>query len=192
MEPRRCPLTSIASTKPPAWIRAKFRELPDTAVILGSGLGTFAESLAPAMAVAYEAIPHWPPSRITGHAGRLVLGSAAGRRVLALSGRVHVYEGYDLEAVTFAIRVLGRLGVRSLVLTSAAGGINPRFTRGALMVLDDHINFIGANPLVGPNEDRFGPRFPDMTWCTRSGCGGLPTRRRARSGCRSNTARTSR
>ncbi len=145
------------------WIRAKCREVPDTAVILGSGLGTFAESLTPAMAVAYEAIPHWPPSRITGHAGRLVLGSAAGRRVLALSGRVHVYEGHDLEAVTFAIRVLGRLGVRSLVLTSAAGGINPRFTRGALMVLDDHINFIGANPLVGPNEDRFGPRFPDMT-----------------------------
>jgi purine-nucleoside phosphorylase len=146
-----------------ASIRTRFREVPDTAVVLGSGLGTFAESLVPAVTVAYEAIPHWPSSRVPGHAGRLVLGSAAGRRVLALSGRVHLYEGHDLEAVTFGIRVLGRLGVRSLVLTSAAGGINPRFTRGALMVLDDHINFLGANPLVGPNEDRFGPRFPDMT-----------------------------
>lgn len=146
-----------------AWIRGKFGDVPDTAVVLGSGLGTFAEALAPAMAVTYDAIPHWPPSRVTGHAGRLVLGTAVGRRVLALSGRVHVYEGYDLEAITFGIRVLGRLGVRTLVLTSAAGGINPRFTRGALMVLDDHINFIGANPLSGPNEDRFGPRFPDMT-----------------------------
>jgi purine-nucleoside phosphorylase len=146
-----------------AWIRSKFGEIPDTAVVLGSGLGPFADSLTPAIAVAYEAIPHWPPSRVIGHAGRLVLGTAAGRRVLALSGRVHVYEGYDFDAITFGIRVLGRLGVRTLVLTSAAGGINPRFTRGALMVLDDHINFMGANPLVGPNEDRFGPRFPDMT-----------------------------
>ena len=146
-----------------AWIRGKFGEIPDTAIVLGSGLGSFAESLTPAAAVAYETIPHWPPSRVLGHAGRLVLGTAASRRVLALSGRVHVYEGYDLDAITFGIRVLGRLGVRTLVLTSAAGGINPRFTRGALMVLDDHINFIGANPLMGQNEDRFGPRFPDMT-----------------------------
>jgi purine-nucleoside phosphorylase len=146
-----------------AWVRGKFGDVPDTAIVLGSGLGSFAEALTPSMAVAYDAIPHWAPSRVIGHAGRLVLGTAVGRRVLALSGRVHVYEGYDLDAITFGIRVLGRLGVRRLVLTSAAGGINPRFTRGALMVLDDHINFVGANPLVGPNEDRFGPRFPDMT-----------------------------
>jgi purine-nucleoside phosphorylase len=145
------------------WIRGKFHEVPDTAIVLGSGLGTFADSLSPAVSVPYESIPHWPPSRVVGHAGRLVLGTTAGRRVLALSGRVHVYEGHDLDAVTFGIRVLGRLGVRTLLLTSAAGGINPRFTRGALMVLDDHINFIGANPLIGQNDDRFGPRFPDMT-----------------------------
>jgi purine-nucleoside phosphorylase len=92
-----------------------------------------------------------------------VLGTSAGRRVLALSGRVHVYEGYDLHAVTFAIRVLGRLGVRSVILTSASGGINERFSRGALMIIDDHINFMVENPLAGPNDERFGPRFPDMT-----------------------------
>lgn len=146
-----------------SWIRARVGDVPETAVVLGSGLGTFTEGLTPEVAVAYEAIPHWPPSRAPGHAGRLVLGRAAGRRVLALSGRAHLYEGHDFLQVTFAVRVLGRLGVRTLVLTSAAGGINPRYTRGALMVLDDHINFLGGNPLIGPNDDRFGPRFPDMT-----------------------------
>ena len=146
-----------------AWIRARFGDVPDVAIVLGSGLGAFADSLASRSAVSYDAIPHWPPSRVPGHAGRLVLGRAAGRQVLALSGRVHIYEGHDLSAVTFAVRVLGRLGVRTLILTSAAGGINERFQRGALMVIDDHINFIGSNPLVGPNDDRFGPRFPDMT-----------------------------
>jgi purine-nucleoside phosphorylase len=146
-----------------AWIRARFGDVPDVAIVLGSGLGAFADGLAGKASVTYEAIPHWPPSRVPGHAGRLVLGTSAGRRVLALSGRVHVYEGHDFAAVTFAIRVLGRLGVQSIVLTSAAGGINERFSRGALMIIDDHINFIGGNPLVGPNDERFGPRFPDMT-----------------------------
>jgi purine-nucleoside phosphorylase len=146
-----------------AWIRARVGDVPDVAVVLGSGLGAFAAGLTGAKRLAYEAIPHWPASRVAGHAGQLVVGTAASHRVLALSGRVHVYEGHNLDAVTFAVRVLGRLGVRTIVLTSAAGGINARFTRGALMVIDDHINFTGANPLTGPNEERFGPRFPDMT-----------------------------
>jgi purine-nucleoside phosphorylase len=145
------------------WIRARVSHLPDVAVVLGSGLGSFAESLTAPATLAYEAIPHWPPSRVTGHAGRLVVGTAAGRRVIALSGRVHAYEGYDVNAVTFGVRVLGHLGVKTLIITSAAGGINARFTMGALMVIDDHINLTGANPLIGPNEDRFGRRFPDMS-----------------------------
>ncbi len=146
-----------------AWIRSRFGDVPDVAVVLGSGLGAFGDALAGRTTVSYETIPHWPPSRVPGHAGRLVLGRSAGRPVLALSGRVHIYEGHDYGAVTFAVRVLGRLGVKSIILTSAAGGINERFERGALMIIDDHINFLGSNPLVGPNDERFGPRFPDMT-----------------------------
>ncbi len=145
------------------WIHTRIRTVPDVAVVLGSGLGAFAESISHATSIAYESIPHWPPSRIRGHAGRLVVGRSAGRPVLVLSGRVHAYEGHDLLSVTFGIRVLGRLGVKTLILTSASGGINTRFTRGAIMVIDDHLNFTSANPLVGLNDDRFGPRFPDMS-----------------------------
>ena len=144
-------------------VRSRVGPVPDVAVVLGSGLGSFVESLAEAEAVPYDAIPHWPPSRVVGHAGTLVAGKARGRRVLALSGRVHFYEGHDLSTVTFGVRVLGRLGVKTLVLTNAAGGVNTRFTAGALMVIDDHINLLGTNPLIGPNDDRFGRRFPDMS-----------------------------
>ncbi len=119
--------------------------------------------MADSFGLDYREIPHWPASGVIGHAGRLVGGTVAGRRVLALSGRVHFYEGHDLQTVTFAVRVLGRLGVRTLMLTNAAGGINTKFTQGALMVIDDHINLLGSNPLVGPNDERFGLRFPDMT-----------------------------
>ena len=136
---------------------------PEIAVVLGSGLGAFAESLGDSTIVPYGDIPHWPASRIIGHAGTLASGAAAGKRVLALSGRVHFYEGHDLGTVTFATRVLGRLGVKTLILTNAAGGINTRFGQGALMVIDDHINLLGTNPLIGPNENRFGLRFPDMS-----------------------------
>ena len=138
-------------------------EVPATAVVLGSGLGAFGEGLSQSVAVPYTAIPHWPASRVVGHAGKLVVGSTHGRRVLALSGRVHVYEGHDLSAVTFAMRVLGQLGVRTVIVTNAAGGINARFHPGALMLIDDHINLLGTNPLIGPNDDRFGRRFPDMS-----------------------------
>jgi purine-nucleoside phosphorylase len=146
-----------------AYLRSRLAPVPETAVVLGSGLGSFAESLAGAQTMPYETIPYWPASRIVGHAGTLVAGKARGRHVLALSGRVHFYEGHPVETVTFAVRVLGRLGVKTLLLTNAAGGINTNFGEGALMVIDDHINLMGGNPLVGANDERFGPRFPDMT-----------------------------
>lgn len=138
-------------------------EAPEVAVVLGSGLGAFAERLEGARAFAYDEIPHWPASTVIGHAGRLVVGSSGGKRVAVLAGRAHFYEGHDLRTVTFATRVMGRLGVKVLLLTNAAGGVNLGFSQGGLMVIDDHINLLGSNPLVGPNEDRFGLRFPDMS-----------------------------
>jgi purine-nucleoside phosphorylase len=113
--------------------------------------------------IPYGDIPKWPASNVIGHAGKLVVGRIAGRDVAVLSGRVHFYEGHPLTTVTFSTRVLARLGVKTLVLTNAAGGINTSFSPGTLMAIDDHLNFMGSNPLVGPNDDRFGVRFPDMT-----------------------------
>jgi purine-nucleoside phosphorylase len=146
------------------WLRAQNCGGADVAVVLGSGLGDFADHVGDAVTIPYGDIPHFPASRVMGHAGKLVAGTLAGKKVLALSGRVHVYEGHDMQTVTFAARTLGRLGVPRVILTNAAGGISPNCARGALMVIDDHINLIGNNPLVGPNDDRFGLRFPDMTY----------------------------
>jgi purine-nucleoside phosphorylase len=146
-----------------AWLRARSGGTPDVAIVLGSGLGDFTSALGDSTTFEYVDIPHWPASKVVGHAGRLVIGTLAGKRVAALSGRVHFYEGHDLRTVTFAARVVGMLGVKTLILTNAAGGINLDFSPGTLMVMDDHINLMGSNPLVGPNDDRFGPRFPDMT-----------------------------
>jgi purine-nucleoside phosphorylase len=138
--------------------------LPDTAIVLGSGLGDCADALADATVIAYGDLPHWPRSAVVGHRGELVIGTtASGRRVAALAGRVHLYEGYDAATVVFATRVMGRLGVRHLVLTNAAGGVNTAFESGTLMVIDDHLNLLGVNPLAGENDERFGPRFPDMS-----------------------------
>jgi purine-nucleoside phosphorylase len=137
--------------------------VPDVAIVLGSGLGDFAGTLTDAVSIPYGDLPHWPASRVIGHDGRLVAGSLGGRRVAALSGRAHFYEGHDLRTVTFATRVIARLGVKVLILTNAAGGVNVALTPGMLMVMDDHINLLGTNPLVGPNEDAFGVRFPDMS-----------------------------
>ncbi|MEO6213906.1 MAG: purine-nucleoside phosphorylase [Vicinamibacterales bacterium] len=137
--------------------------VPDVAIVLGSGLGEFADALLDPITVPYSEIPNWPASRVVGHAGKLVAGTLAGRKVAALSGRAHFYEGHDLRTVTFATRVLGVLGVKQLILTNAAGGIKLSFKPGTLMVIDDHINFLGSNPLIGANDERFGPRFPDMT-----------------------------
>jgi purine-nucleoside phosphorylase len=133
------------------------------AVILGSGLGAFADSLQQRVIIPYHEIPHFPRSTVVGHVGQLVLGLAHGIPVVVMQGRFHYYEGYDLWQVTFPIRVMGLLGVRRLIVTNAAGGINQRFRPGSLMVIRDHINLMGANPLRGPNDERFGPRFPDMT-----------------------------
>jgi purine-nucleoside phosphorylase len=145
------------------YVRAQVGEPPAIAVVLGSGLGDFAQGLTGAVSIPYTDIPHWPASRVVGHAGQLVVGETAGKRVAALAGRAHFYEGHDMRTITFGVRVLGLLGVKTLLLTNAAGGINLSFEQGALMLMTDHINLMGTNPLVGGNEDRFGPRFPDMT-----------------------------
>jgi purine-nucleoside phosphorylase len=144
-------------------IRSCVREIPRIAIVLGSGLGDFAGTLNGGVSMPYEELPHWPASKIMGHEGRLVVGTKRDRTIAALAGRSHAYEGHDMATVTFAVRVLGVMGVKTLILTNAAGGINTGFAAGALMVIDDHINLTGTNPLVGPNDDRFGPRFPDMT-----------------------------
>ena len=144
-------------------IRARVGEVPPIATVLGSGLGDFANSLTGAISMPYSELPHWPVSTVIGHNGQFVVGGARGRTIAALAGRAHAYEGHDLRTATFAVRVLGLLGVKTLILTNAAGGVNTSFAAGALMVIDDHINLLGNNPLVGANDDRFGPRFPDMT-----------------------------
>lgn len=144
-------------------LRERIGGVPDVAIVLGSGLGAFADRLGDAVSMPYASIPHWPASAVIGHAGKLVVGHLAGKRVAALSGRAHFYEGHDLRTVTFATRVLGRLGVERIILTNAAGGINLSFKPGALMVIDDHINLLGSNPLIGVNDERLGLRFPDMT-----------------------------
>ena len=146
-----------------AFLTTKLVDVPKVAIILGSGLGAFGESLQNATVMPYTDLPHWPASKVIGHAGKLVAGTAKGRRILAVSGRAHFYEGHDMSVVTFAVRVLGRLGVKTLIVTNAAGGINMRFGEGALMLMTDHINFLGTNPLIGPNDDRLGRRFPDMS-----------------------------
>ena len=145
------------------FVRRRCGGLPELALILGSGRGDFAATLTGAVAIPYAEVPHWPTSTVVRHPGRLVIGESAGKSVAALAGRVHAYEGHAPDAMAFATRVMGRLGVKRLVLTNAAGGVNTAFSRGALMVIDDHINLLGSNPLAGENDDRFGPRFPDMT-----------------------------
>jgi purine-nucleoside phosphorylase len=140
---------------------------PKIALVLGSGLGAFADSLTDAARVPYAEIPSFPQSTAIGHAGRLVIGNvvvkAGSIPVAAMQGRVHLYEGYSAQEITFPIRVFARMGIRAVILTNAAGGINLTYSQGALVLIKDHINLQGANPLAGPNDDRFGPRFPDMS-----------------------------
>ena len=136
---------------------------PTIALVLGSGLGAFADELSDAVHIAYAQIPSFPRSTAIGHAGQLVIGKTAGVAVAAMQGRTHLYEGYSAKEVSFPIRVFARMGVKAVILTNAAGGINLKYGQGALVVLRDHINLQGQNPLVGPNENRFGPRFPDMS-----------------------------
>jgi len=136
---------------------------PKIGVVLGSGLGAFADELSDAVRVPYSQIPSFPRSTAIGHAGQMVIGKAGDIAVAAMQGRVHLYEGLSAEQVAFPVRVLGRMGIRALIITNAAGGINTNYKQGALVVISDHINLQGQNPLVGANEELFGPRFPDMT-----------------------------
>lgn len=137
---------------------------PTIGLVLGSGLGAFGDELAEAVRIPYAQIPSFPRSTAIGHAGQLVIGKSGDVPVAVMQGRVHLYEGYSSAEVAFPMRVLGRMGIRAVILTNAAGGINPDYGEGGLVILRDHINLQGANPLVGPNDERFGPRFPDMTY----------------------------
>jgi purine-nucleoside phosphorylase len=144
-------------------IRSRAAVEARVAVVLGSGLGAFADDFQDAVAVPYNEIPGFVSSTAQGHAGRLVIGKVDGIAVVAMQGRVHYYEGYSLEEVTFPVRTFKLLGIETLILTNAAGGIDVQLTQGALMIINDHINLMGVNPLRGRNDDRFGPRFPDMS-----------------------------
>jgi purine-nucleoside phosphorylase len=145
-----------------AAIRASCSEPPRIAVVLGSGLNELADRLPEPVTVPYERIPHFPRTTVAGHAGRVIVGKLHGSPVLMLQGRFHYYEGHDLEAVTFPVRVIQRLGIGTLILTAATGGIRGDLRPGDLVLLSDHLNLLGVNPLRGPNDDRLGTRFPDM------------------------------
>lgn len=138
-------------------------EKVEVGLILGSGLGELADEIENPIVIPYEKIPSFPVSTVEGHAGQLVYGMLGGKHVLALQGRFHYYEGYSMDEVTFPVRVMSMLGTESIIVTNAAGGVNERFTPGDLMLITDHINSFGTNPLIGPNDDKFGPRFPDLT-----------------------------
>jgi purine-nucleoside phosphorylase len=145
------------------FLKGRLPSVPRVGVILGSGLGEFAEGLEKPTTVRYDEIPGFPRSTVAGHAGKLVFGMVERAPVVVLSGRIHFYEGHPMAAVVFPARVLARLGCRTVIVTNAAGGINTRFATGDLMLIADHINGFGANPLIGPNDDDLGPRFPDMS-----------------------------
>jgi purine-nucleoside phosphorylase len=146
-----------------AFLRTKTAAKPDVGIVLGSGLGGFAERLEAPASVPYGAIPHFARSTAPGHAGRLLIGGLGGKTALCMQGRFHFYEGYTMKEITFPVRLMASLGIKTLILTNACGGLKSDFAPGSLMLISDHINFMGANPLTGPNEDSFGTRFPDMT-----------------------------
>jgi purine-nucleoside phosphorylase len=146
-----------------SFVRSRSDLKPAIGLVLGSGLGAFAKSLDGAAAIPFGEIPHFPTSTAIGHRGELVVGRSHGVPLAVMAGRVHLYEGYSAEQVAFPVRVLGRLGVKTLILTNAAGSVNVNYKPGELVVLEDHINLTGRNPLIGPNPDELGPRFPDMT-----------------------------
>jgi purine-nucleoside phosphorylase len=147
-----------------AFVLSQTKLRPQIGLVLGSGLGAFADELTKAVRIPYAQIPSFPRSTAIGHAGQLVVGKAGDVPVAVMQGRVHLYEGYTASEVAFPVRVLGRMGVRAVILTNAAGGINTEYGQGALVMIRDHINLQGQNPLVGANDDRLGPRFPDMSY----------------------------
>jgi purine-nucleoside phosphorylase len=144
-------------------VRARTSVVPDTAIILGTGLGRLAREIEVEAAIPYQDIPHFPLSTVESHAGRLLLGELSGRAVVAMEGRFHMYEGYALQQVTLPVRVMGLLGASTLIVSNVSGGMHPLWDPGDLVLIDDHINLLGDNPLIGPNLDELGPRFPDMS-----------------------------
>jgi purine-nucleoside phosphorylase len=155
--------TFIHADSAAQFVLAQTQLRPKVGIVLGSGLGGFAEELSEASRIPYRQIPHFPPSTAIGHAGQMVVGKAGAIPVAAMQGRAHLYEGYTAQQVAFPIRVFARMGIRAIVLTNAAGGINLQFKHGALVVISDHVNLQGQNPLVGENDECFGIRYPDMT-----------------------------
>jgi purine-nucleoside phosphorylase len=147
------------------YIRTKENFVPQIGIILGTGLGSLADGIELASRVDYASIPHFPVSTVESHAGRLLFGHLSGKPVVAMQGRFHYYEGYSIKQVTFPVRVLKELGIEILVVSNACGGLNPQFSRGDIMIITDHINLLGDNPLIGPNDDTLGDRFPDMYNC---------------------------
>jgi purine-nucleoside phosphorylase len=145
------------------FIRSKYPHQIETAIVLGSGLGAFADELENAVSISFDQVPHFARATVEGHSGRLVLGQLGGVHLAVQAGRFHYYEGYDMQQVTFPIRAFGLLGIKNLILTNAAGSLNTEMQQGSLMLISDHLNLMGANPLLGKNDERFGPRFPDMT-----------------------------
>ena len=151
----------IAATT--AFIKSRYAQQPQTGIVLGSGLGNLVHEITVEQEIAYNEIPHFPVSTVEGHSGKLVFGTIGGKKVLCMAGRFHYYEGYNAQEVTYPIRVMKALGISTLLVSNAAGGVNPGFKVGDLMIIEDHISFFTANPLVGKNEIALGPRFPDMS-----------------------------
>jgi purine-nucleoside phosphorylase len=145
-----------------AAVRARWSGTPTVGIVLGTGLGRFADEITDRTEIRYADLPHFPRSTAPSHKGQLVCGTLAGKTVVAMEGRFHLYEGYTAQEVTFPVRVMKALGCGVLIATNACGGMNPQYSRGDIMLMDDHVNLLGANPLIGPNDDRLGVRFPDM------------------------------
>ncbi|MGG4492051.1 purine-nucleoside phosphorylase [Metabacillus idriensis] len=145
------------------YMKETVKDLPEIGLILGSGLGVLADEIENAVKIPYEEIPNFPVSTVEGHAGQLVFGTLKGANVVAMQGRFHFYEGYDMKKVTFPVRVLKEMGVKTIIVTNAAGGVNESFEPGDLMIISDHINNMGTSPLIGPNDSDLGVRFPDMS-----------------------------
>lgn len=146
-----------------SYIKERIHEMPEIGLVLGSGWGDFADTVEAAVRIPYEEVPGFPKTSVAGHAGQWVFGTIGGRQVAVMSGRFHYYEGHDMRTITLPVRVMQALGVKTLILTNAAGGVNGDYEVGDLMLISDHISLTGASPLFGPNLDEFGPRFPDMT-----------------------------
>lgn len=146
-----------------AFIQEHLDTMPEYLLILGTGLGQLAEEMTVDTVLPYDEIPHFPVSTVESHAGKLLLGSLGGKPVMAMQGRFHYYEGYSMQQIVFPVRVAKALGVQTLLVSNACGGLNPNFERGDIMLINDHINFLGDNPLMGPNDPELGPRFPDMS-----------------------------